>query len=182
MWHGPADANSFCPSLQSKDYVKRLFPFHAWILHYNLTWGLGDLVAGLTVGMVLVPQSMSYAKIAGLDAEYGLYSSFVGVMIYALFATSKDVTIGPVAVMSLETSKVIAHVQSQTDAYTAATIATCLAFMTGFIVLGIGLLRLGWIIEFIPAPAVAGFMTGSAITVRPFPLTLITPIFCRSSH
>lgn len=106
----------------------------------------------------------SYAKIATLDPEYGLYSSFVGVMIYALFATSKDVTIGPVAVMSLEVGKVIHHVQSQTggDVYTAPEIATALAFITGMIVLGVGLLRLGWLVEFIPAPAVSGFMTGSA--------------------
>jgi solute carrier family 26 (sodium-independent sulfate anion transporter), member 11 len=85
-------------------------------------------------------------------------------MIYALFATSKDVTIGPVAVMSLEVGKVISHVQSQTggDIYTAPEIATALAFITGMIVLGVGLLRLGWLVEFIPAPAVSGFMTGSA--------------------
>ncbi|KAK4705285.1 solute carrier family 26 (sodium-independent sulfate anion transporter), member 11, partial [Phenoliferia sp. Uapishka_3] len=110
---------------------------------------------------------MSYAKIATLPVEYGLYSSFVGVIIYAIFATSKDVTIGPVAVMSLEVSKVIAHVQGQAggEIYTAPVIATALAFITGFVVLAIGLLRLGWIVEFIPAPAVAGFMTGSAISI-----------------
>ncbi|KAM0749048.1 putative sulfate permease [Meredithblackwellia eburnea MCA 4105] len=149
------------------NYVDRLFPFTKWILSYNPQWAIGDLIAGLTVGMVVVPQSMSYAKIATLAPEYGLYSSFVGVFIYAIFATSKDVTIGPVAVMSLEVSKVIAHVQSQPGgaAYTAPVIATALAFICGFIVLGIGLLRLGWIVEFIPTPAVAGFMTGSAINI-----------------
>lgn len=55
-----------------------MFPIINWLPHYNVTWALGDLVAGLTVGMVLVPQSMSYAKIATLAPEYGLYSSFVG--------------------------------------------------------------------------------------------------------
>lgn len=88
-------------------------------------------------------------------------------MIYALFATAKDVTIGPVAVMSLEVSKVIASVQSQAggEVYSSATIATALAFITGIIVLGIGLLRIGWLVEFVPAPAVSGFMTGSAISI-----------------
>lgn len=88
-------------------------------------------------------------------------------MVYALFATSKDVTIGPVAVMSLEVARVIADVQSQPGgaAYSAPVIATALAFITGFTVLGIGLLRLGWLVEFIPAPAVSGFMTGSAISI-----------------
>ncbi|BGP38822.1 Sulfate permease 2 [Rhodotorula kratochvilovae] len=147
-------------------YASRLFPFTKWILHYNLKWALGDLIAGITVGMVLVPQAMSYAKIATLPLEYGLYSSFVGVMIYAIFATSKDVTIGPVAVMSLEVARVIGHVQEKTgDTYSAPVIATALAFLCGLIVLGIGLLRLGWLIEFIPSPSIAGFMTGSALNI-----------------
>ncbi|GAA5907074.1 hypothetical protein JCM6882_005162 [Rhodosporidiobolus microsporus] len=150
-----------------KSYFASLFPFTRWILNYNAQWLAGDLIAGLTVGMVVVPQSMSYAKIATLSPEFGLYSSFVGVMIYALFATSKDVTIGPVAVMSLQVSKVIQHVQDQPGGadIPGYIIGTVLALLCGIIVLGIGLLRLGWIVEFISAPAVAGFMTGSAISI-----------------
>lgn len=109
---------------------------------------------------------MSYAKLANLDPEYGLYSSFVGVFIYCFFATSKDVSIGPVAVMSLETGRIIADVLAEhPDKWPAHVIATQLAFICGFIVLAIGLLRLGRIVEFIPVPAVAGFMTGSAINI-----------------
>lgn len=133
---------------------------------YNLTWLAGDLVAGITVGMVLVPQSLSYAKLALLPAEYGLYSSFVshlsltgvifttdlaqiGVLTYAFFATSKDVSIGPVAVMSLETGNIVSKVlEKYGDLYTAPEVATCLAFICGFIVLAIGLFRVGWIVEF----------------------------------
>ena len=124
-----------------------------------------DLIAGLTVGAVVVPQSMSYAKIATLPAQYGLYSSFVGVFIYCFFATSKDVTIGPVAVMSLQTAKVIQSVQESNPEFTGPQIATALALLCGSITLGIGLIRLGFIVEFIPVPAIAGFMTGSAITI-----------------
>ncbi|KAF7359536.1 Sulfate permease [Mycena sanguinolenta] len=127
------------------NYVLSLFPILTWISRYNLGWATGDFISGLTVGMVLVPQGMSYAQIATLPVQYGLYSSFVGVTIYCLFATSKDVSIGPVAV--------------------APEIATTVAFICGFIVLGVGLLRLGWIIEFIPAVAVSGYMTGSAISI-----------------
>jgi len=121
--------------------------------------------SGITVGIVLVPQSLSYAKLAGLPIEYGLYSSFIGVLTYAFFATSKDVSIGPVAVMSLQTANVISYVQQHhpDQNWEPQVIATALAFIAGFIVLGIGLLRLGWIVEFIPQPAVSGFMTGSAI-------------------
>ena len=99
--------------------------------------------------MVLVPQSLSYAKLAQLPPEYGLYSSFIGVLTYAFFATSKDVSIGPVAVMSLATGNVVIAVQDKFgDLYTAPQIATCLAFICGFAVLAIGLLRIGWLVEF----------------------------------
>ncbi|EPQ58456.1 sulfate permease [Gloeophyllum trabeum ATCC 11539] len=148
------------------NYLTSLFPILGWITRYNLGWLTGDVIAGLTVGMVLVPQSMSYAQIATLPAEYGLYSSFVGVLIYCFFATSKDVSIGPVAVMSLTVSQIIAHVdKAHPGQWEGPQIATTVAFICGFIVLAIGLLRLGWIVEFIPAPAVSGFMTGSAINI-----------------
>jgi solute carrier family 26 (sodium-independent sulfate anion transporter), member 11 len=109
---------------------------------------------------------MSYAKIATLPVQYGLYSSFVGVFIYCFFATSKDVTIGPVAVMSLQTAHVISSIQaSYGNEWSPELIATTLAFFCGVITLGLGIFRLGFIVEFIPVPAIAGFMTGSAITI-----------------
>lgn len=148
------------------NYFKSLFPIIKWAPNYNVGWLYGDVIAGLTVGMVLVPQGMSYAKIATLPAEYGLYSSFVGVFIYCFFATSKDVSIGPVAVMCLEVANIISHVtEAYGDRWSNVQIAVTLSFICGFIVLGIGLLRIGWLVEFIPTPAVAGFMTGSAITI-----------------
>lgn len=75
-------------------YIYNLFPFIQWIGKYNTTWLVGDLVAGITVGAVVVPQSMAYAQLAKLPVEYGLYSSFMGVLVYWFFATSKDITIG----------------------------------------------------------------------------------------
>jgi sodium-independent sulfate anion transporter 11 len=83
------------PSLRDVGhYIYNLFPFIHWIGKYNLTWFIGDLIAGLTVGAVVVPQSMAYAQLANLEPQYGLYSSFMGVLIYWFFATSKDITIG----------------------------------------------------------------------------------------
>lgn len=149
-----------------KHYFISLFPIAQWILHYNFRWLTGDLIAGITVGVVLVPQSMSYAQLAGLEPQYGLYSSFVGVFIYSFFATSKDVSIGPVAVMSLQVSKVIANVQKRNgDKYLAPEIATFLSLICGGIAAGIGVLRLGFILEFISIPAVMGFMSGSAFSI-----------------
>lgn len=75
-------------------YFVNLFPFTHWILRYNLQWFAGDLIAGITVGAVVVPQSMAYASLAELKPQFGLYSSFMGVLIYWFFATSKDITIG----------------------------------------------------------------------------------------
>lgn len=154
------------PVQQLKDYVVGLFPIVTWITRYNPGWLSGDVIAGLTVGIVVVPQGMSYAQLASLPPEYGLYSSFVGVLIYCFFATTKDVSIGPVAVMSMTTAQIIASVQkSHPHQWTNPQIASALAFITGFIVLGIGILRIGWLVEFIPIPAVSGFMTGSAISI-----------------
>ncbi|KAN0141320.1 sulfate transporter [Lactarius tabidus] len=154
------------PKVFATQYLRRLFPILGWITRYNVGWLTGDVIAGLTVGMVLVPQSMSYATIATLPPQYGLYSAFVGVMTYCLFATSKDVSIGPVAVMSLTISQIITYIDKKhPKEWSSPEIATNVAFICGFIVLGIGLLRLGWLVELIPIPAVAGFMTGSAINI-----------------
>ena len=150
-------------------YLYSLFPIIKWLPHYNFTWGYADLVAGITVGCVLVPQSMSYAQIASLSPEYGLYSSFIGAFIYSLFATSKDVCIGPVAVMSLQTAKVIAEVlkkypEDQVEV-TGPIIATTLCLLCGLVATGLGVLRLGFLVELISLNAVAGFMTGSAFSI-----------------
>jgi len=93
----------------------------------------------------------------------------VTILIYfflQFFATSKDVSIGPVAVMSLTVAQIIKQVdQHHPNTWPSPQIASTLAFICGFIVLGIGLLRLGWLVEFIPLPAISGFMTGSAINI-----------------
>ena len=117
--------------------------------------------------MVVIPQGMAYAKLALLPPEFGLYSSFVGVMIYFMFATSKDITIGPVAVMSTLVGNIIKEVLPELPQYadTPWVIGGCLAVICGIIVTAIGLLRLGFIVDFIPLPAIAAFMTGSALNI-----------------
>lgn len=77
------------PTKQIQNYFLSFFPFLTWIYRYNLTWLSGDLIAGLTVGAVVIPQSMAYAILAKLAPQFGLYSSFIGVMVYWFFATSK---------------------------------------------------------------------------------------------
>ncbi|KAJ5921726.1 hypothetical protein N7454_009200 [Penicillium verhagenii] len=150
---------------QVADYFISLFPFLTWITRYNLQWLMGDLVAGITVGAVVVPQGMAYAKLAEVPVQYGLYSSFMGVLIYWFFATSKDITIGPVAVMSTLTGTIVLQVQAQYPDYPAHAIASCLAVILGAIVFFLGMIRLGFIVDFIPLPAISAFMTGSAINI-----------------
>ncbi|KAF8476927.1 putative sulfate permease 2 [Kalaharituber pfeilii] len=142
-----------------------LFPFLSWMGKYNMQWFLGDLIAGVTVGTVVVPQGMAYAGLALLPPEYGLYSSFVGVLLYWFFATSKDITIGPVAVMSTLVGNIVTKAQATNPDLSAAEIGSALAVISGCIVFAIGLLRLGFIVDYIPLPAIAAFMTGSALNI-----------------
>ena len=153
-----------------KSYVLSIFPLVKWLHHYNVNWLINDLIAGIIIGCVLVPQSRYYAQIATLGPQYGLYSSVVGAFIYSLFVTSKDVCIEPVAVMSLQTAKVIENVMKtltpeEKTVYTAPIIATTFALLCGIISAGVGFLRLGFLVELISYNAVASFMTGSAFSI-----------------
>ncbi|KAL3423018.1 Sulfate permease 2-like protein 2 [Phlyctema vagabunda] len=147
------------------DYFYQMFPFVHWIGRYNVQWLIGDLVAGITVGAVAVPQSMAYAKLAQLSPEFGLYSAFMGVLLYWFFATSKDITIGPVAVMSTITGNIVLKAQKQQPDIEGHVIASALAVLAGAIITGLALLRLGFIVDLIPLPSIAAFMTGSAISI-----------------
>lgn len=156
------------PKSRSINYVRGLFPFIDWFPHYpkNWNWVLSDFITGVTVAIVLVPQSMSYAKLAELSPQFGLYSAFVGLVFYFIFATSREICIGPVAVLSMEVGKIVSRVQEKYgNEYSANEIATSLALVCGGIVLGIGLLRLGFIVELISLPAIMAFTTGSAFNI-----------------
>ncbi|CAG8591976.1 28525_t:CDS:2, partial [Racocetra persica] len=140
--------NRFFSVLKLQDYRFTQFCtyYNSWIHHYNLTWFVSDLIAGITIGLVVIPQSMGYAKIATLPVEYGLYSSFVGVSIYCFFATSKDISIGPTAVMSLLMGQTIDSILKINNNYANTTIAATFSLLTGFVALTLGLLRLGFIV------------------------------------
>ncbi|KAI0965815.1 sulfate permease [Xylaria arbuscula] len=146
-------------------YLLSLLPFLQWIFHYNLTWLFGDVIAGITVGFVVVPQGMAYALLAGLKPEYGLYTSFVGFILYFLFATSKDITIGTVAVMSTLVGRIVTRVTGTHPEFAPEEIARALAVISGAVLLFIGLVRLGWLVEFIPLVGICSFMTGAAISI-----------------
>ncbi|KAG9250007.1 sulfate transporter family-domain-containing protein [Emericellopsis atlantica] len=154
------------PSLdETLKYARSLLPCLSWVGHYNLQWLASDLIAGVTVGAVVVPQGMAYSMLAKLDPQYGLYSSFVGVMLYWIFGTSKDISIGPVAVLSTLVGNVVDAVHASGLDTPAHTIAAALSIVSGLIVLAIGLLRWGWIVDLISITCLSAFMTGSAVTI-----------------
>lgn len=158
--------SQFKPSARAtKRYIRSLFPFWDWIFHYNLTWLFGDFIAGVTVGFVVIPQGMAYAQLAQLPPEYGLYTSFVGFILYWAFATSKDITIGTVAVMSTIVGNIVIKVRETKPELQAVDIARALSVIAGAVLLFIGLTRLGRIVELIPLVAITSFMTGAAISI-----------------
>ncbi|KAI6405383.1 hypothetical protein MCOR20_006566 [Pyricularia oryzae] len=146
-------------------YTRSLFPFLDWIGKYNLQWLLGDLVAGITIGAVVVPQGMAYAILADLEPQFGLYSSFMGVLIYWFFATSKDITIGPVAVMSTLVGGIVIEMKEKFPEVPGHVVASALSIITGAIVLFLGLTRTGFIVDLISLTSLSAFMTGSAISI-----------------
>ncbi|KAF7952785.1 hypothetical protein EAE96_006011 [Botrytis aclada] len=146
-------------------YGRSLFPFLSWIGCYNLQWLFGDLVAGITIGAVVVPQGMAYATLAELEPQFGLYSSFMGVLVYWFFATSKDITIGPVAVMSTLVGQILVKAAVTNPDVPGHVIASCLAVIAGCIIAFIGLIRCGWIVDLISLTSISAFMTGSAINI-----------------
>ncbi|KAF7552284.1 hypothetical protein G7Z17_g4430 [Cylindrodendrum hubeiense] len=147
-------------------YAQDLFPFATWIRRYGLNWLLGDLIAGITIGLVVVPQAMAYALLAQLTPAHGLYTSFTGAVLYWIFGTSKDIVIGTTAVGSLLVGQVIGHVEkSSPGQYTNEEIAHALSLMSGAVLLFFGLFRLGWIIEFIPYIPISAFVTAASITI-----------------
>ncbi|KAI3470703.1 hypothetical protein Pfo_027366 [Paulownia fortunei] len=147
------------------EWIQLFLPCYRWIRTYKWREYLQpDLMAGMTVGVMLVPQSMSYAKLAGLHPIYGLYSGFVPIFVYAIFGSSRQLAIGPVALTSLLVSNVLGNiVDSSEQLYTE--LAILLALMVGVFECIMGLLRLGWLIRFISHSVISGFTTASAIVI-----------------
>ncbi|KAJ3024187.1 UNVERIFIED_CONTAM: hypothetical protein HDU68_008277 [Siphonaria sp. JEL0065] len=147
-------------------YAKSLFPIAGWLPRYNVQWMMGDLIAGITVALVIFPQAISYAtKLANLPAQFGLYTGFIGCLIYAVFATSKDVTIGATAVLSLVVGQSITTYIPKATTAEAITFALTLSFWAGLIQVFIGLFRLGVVVDFVPIPVIVGFTSGAGIQI-----------------
>ncbi len=144
--------------------LARYLPILTWGKAYSRSTFTQDLIAALIVTIMLIPQSLAYALLAGLPPEAGLYASILPIMLYALFGTSTTLAVGPVAVVSLMTAAAIGQVAEQgTAGY--ATAALTLAGLSGAILLGLGLLRLGFLANFLSHPVIAGFINASGILI-----------------
>ena len=143
---------------------RTILPIFDWLPNYRKDWLKGDISAGLTVGVMLIPQGMAYASIAGLPAVYGLYASIIPILIYALFGTSRQLAVGPVAMVSLLTATAIGSIEGLTNQEYIAY-AILLALMVGGIQFLLGLFRLGFLVNFLSHPVVSGFTSAAALII-----------------
>jgi SulP family sulfate permease len=144
--------------------VKKYLPVLDWGRSYSRASFSNDLIAAVIVTIMLVPQSLAYALLAGLPPEAGIYASIVPIMLYSMFGTSRALAVGPVAVVSLMTAAAIGKVaDAGTMGY--ATAALSLAFLSGAMLLILGILRLGFIANFLSHPVIAGFITASGVLI-----------------
>ncbi|XP_011253117.1 sodium-independent sulfate anion transporter isoform X3 [Camponotus floridanus] len=140
-----------------KGLFLRRIPILAWLPLYS--WGklLQDILAGLTVGLTAIPQGIAYATVAGLPAQYGLYSSFMGCFVYLIFGSTKQVTVGPTALMALLVQKHVIKLGED--------LAVLMCFLAGIVITFMGILRLGFLLDFISMPVICGFTNAAAIII-----------------
>ena len=144
--------------------LRRYMPIFDWGRGYGREALSNDLIAALIVTIMLIPQSLAYALLAGLPAEAGIYASIVPILLYTAFGTSRALAVGPVAVVSLLTATAVGQVAEQgTAGYVAA--ALTLAFLSGAILFAMGVFRLGFLANLLSHPVIAGFITASGILI-----------------
>ncbi|WP_373356282.1 SulP family inorganic anion transporter [Pseudoroseicyclus sp. CXY001] len=144
--------------------MRRYLPILDWGRSYNRASLTSDLIAAVIVTIMLIPQSLAYALLAGLPPEAGIYASIAPILLYAVFGTSRALAVGPVAVVSLMTAAAVGEVAAEgTAGYASA--ALTLAALSGGILMLLGLLRLGFIANFLSHPVISGFITASGLLI-----------------
>ncbi len=144
--------------------LAKYLPILDWGRYYDRSTLTNDLVAALIVTIMLIPQSLAYALLAGLPPEMGLYASMLPIIFYAIFGTSRALAVGPVAVVSLLTVAAVSKIAVPgTSEYIVAAIT--LAFLSGLILFALGLFRLGFLANFLSHPVIAGFITATGIII-----------------
>jgi SulP family sulfate permease len=166
----------------SKTVLARIFPFVGWFRGYSKATLRADVISGLTVALVLIPQSMAYAQLAGLPPYYGLYAAFLPPMVAALFGSSRQLATGPVAVVSLMTSATLEPLATA-GGQQYIQYAILLALLVGIFQFALGALRLGLIVNFISHPVVNGFTNAAALIIATSQLSKIFRVHVdRAAH
>ncbi len=144
--------------------LAQYLPILDWGRRYDRGQFTGDLVAAVIVTIMLIPQSLAYALLAGMPPEAGIYASIAPIVLYVIFGTSRALAVGPVAVVSLMTAAAVGNIaEAGTAGYVTA--ALTLAFLSGAMLLALGLFRLGFLANFLSHPVIAGFITASGILI-----------------
>ncbi|KAK2997162.1 hypothetical protein RJ639_026198 [Escallonia herrerae] len=165
--------NEFCPSSTKQpraspaaSFLRGLFPILSWGRNYKASKFKNDLMAGLTIASLSIPQSIGYANLAKLDPQYGLYTSVVPPLIYAVMGSSREIAIGPVAVVSLLISSMCQRlVDPVADPVAYRRLVFTVTFFTGTFQAVFGFFRLGFLVDFLSHAAIVGFMGGAAIVI-----------------
>ena len=144
--------------------LKEHIPILQWLPNYKKAWLKNDFFAGLTIGVILIPQGIAYAIIAGLPPIYGLYTALIPQIVYAIFGTSRQLAIGPAAMDSLIVASGIGMLASMGSEH-FIVLAILLAFMVGFFQVLFGIFHLGFLVNFLSKPVISGFTSGSAIII-----------------
>uniref|UniRef100_A0A0R0GSH5 SLC26A/SulP transporter domain-containing protein n=1 Tax=Glycine max TaxID=3847 RepID=A0A0R0GSH5_SOYBN len=165
--------NKFCFSSKRKtshghalSCLKNLFPIISWLTDYKASMFKDDLLAGLTLASLCIPQSIGYATLAKVAPEYGLYTSVVPPLIYAMMGSSREIAIGPVAVVSILLASLVPKVEdpvANPNAY--RNLVFTVTFFTGIFQTAFGVFRLGFLVDFLSHAALVGFMAGAAIII-----------------
>lgn len=156
--------------------LKKIFPFLEWLKTYNSSTFHADFIAGLTVALVLIPQSMAYAQLAGLPVYYGLYASFLPPMTAALFGSSRQLGTGPVAVVSLMTAAALEPLATA-GSETFIAYAILMALIVGLFQFALGVLRLGMVVNFMAHPVINGFTNAAAIIIATSQLSKLFGVY-----
>lgn len=144
--------------------LARVMPVFDWGRRYDRDALGNDLVAAVIVTIMLIPQSLAYALLAGLPAETGIYASIAPIVLYAIFGTSRALAVGPVAVVSLMTAAAIGNIAAPGSPELLLAAVT-LAFLSGAFLILLGVFRLGFLANFLSHPVIAGFITASGILI-----------------
>jgi sulfate permease, SulP family len=150
-------------SQRGGNWAVSLLPILQWLPAYRRHDIAGDLMGGAVVAIMLVPQAMAYAMLAGLPPQAGLYASLLPLVLYAMLGSSRVLAVGPVAMVSLLTASTLAPLASEAADY--ASLALSLALLAGLLQLAMGIARLGFLVNFLSHAVISGFTSAAALVI-----------------